>query len=140
MPGEYTEDQLVQKTTADYLRDVLGWDSVYAYNVEELGIDGTLGRESQPAVVLVRHLRQALVELNSGLPDAAYDDAGQQIAAGSISKSMVQRNQEKYTLFLGGSTLGYRLNWIYNDMVPAAEVADELKKVFSHFKANRTEG
>lgn len=99
---EYTEDQLVQKTTADYLRDVLGWDSVYAYNTEELGPDGTLGRESQQDVVLVRYLRQALVKLNPGLPDVAYDEAVQQIAAGSISKSMVQLSQEKYTLFRQG--------------------------------------
>jgi len=102
MPGEYTEDQLVQKTTADYLCDVLGWDSVYAYNVEELGPDGTLGRESQQDAVLVRHLRQALVELNPGLPEAAYDDAVQQIVTGSISKSLVQLNQEKYSLFRQG--------------------------------------
>ena len=26
----YNEDTLVQQTTADYLRDELGWESVYA--------------------------------------------------------------------------------------------------------------
>jgi len=28
----YTEDTLVQQTTAEYLEKELGWDSVYAYN------------------------------------------------------------------------------------------------------------
>ncbi len=50
MPGEMTEDRLVQQTTADYFRDVLGWDSVYAYNNEALGTDGTLGRKSQKEI------------------------------------------------------------------------------------------
>lgn len=31
------EDTLVQQTTADYLRDALGWRSEYAYNSEVLG-------------------------------------------------------------------------------------------------------
>ena len=30
----YTEDTLVQQTTADYLEKELGWESVYAYNNE----------------------------------------------------------------------------------------------------------
>ncbi|TWT96213.1 Sulfite reductase [ferredoxin] [Botrimarina colliarenosi] len=53
---------------------------------------------------------------------------------------LVGRAKEKYTMFLGGSVLGHRLNWIYKDMVPADEVAAELGKVFTHFKANRSEG
>ena len=28
----YTEDTLVQQTTAEYLRDELRWESVYAYS------------------------------------------------------------------------------------------------------------
>jgi len=32
-----TEDTLVQQTTADYLHDELGWESVYAYNTETFG-------------------------------------------------------------------------------------------------------
>ena len=37
----YTEDTLVQQTTADYLRTALGWDVVYAYNDETFGPEGT---------------------------------------------------------------------------------------------------
>lgn len=38
-----SEDRLVQQTFADHLRDVLGWDSVYAHNTETFGPNGTLG-------------------------------------------------------------------------------------------------
>jgi len=35
--GAYTEDTLVQQTTAEYLEKQLDWDSVYAYNNEDFG-------------------------------------------------------------------------------------------------------
>ena len=53
---------------------------------------------------------------------------------------LVGRAKGKYTLFLGGSRLGDRLNWIYKDMVPEAEVGTTLAPVLAHFKANREEG
>ena len=34
--SEYTEDTLVQQTTAEYLEQQLGWESVYAYNEPRL--------------------------------------------------------------------------------------------------------
>ena len=37
-----SEDRLVQKTFADHLRDVLGWESIYAHNEETFGPAGTL--------------------------------------------------------------------------------------------------
>ena len=59
----YNEDTLVQQTTADYLHEALGWDSVYAYNQETFGPDGLLGRDSDREVLLVRYLREKLEEL-----------------------------------------------------------------------------
>ena len=83
----YTEDTLVQQTTADYLRDVLGWESVYAYNQETFGPDGLLGRESDREVVLTRSLREKLEEFNPGLPEDAYGDAVRQIRETSASQT-----------------------------------------------------
>jgi type I restriction enzyme R subunit len=60
-----SEDRLVQATFAEHLKDVLGWESVYAYHTETLGPDGTLGREDRREVVLKRDLRAAMVRLNS---------------------------------------------------------------------------
>lgn len=40
-PTPYTEDTLVQQTTAAYLEQEPGWDSVYAYNHEDFGPDSS---------------------------------------------------------------------------------------------------
>ncbi len=101
-PSGYTEDTLVQQTTADYLRDQLCWESVYAYNNENFGPDSLLGRVSDREVVLARSLRRKLVELNPGLPDAAYDDAIRQITAVVASQTLIATNREKYDLIRDG--------------------------------------
>ena len=66
-----SEDRLVQQTFANHLRDALGWESVYAFNTETFGPDGTLGRSSERDVVLVRDLRAALTRLNPDIPESA---------------------------------------------------------------------
>ncbi len=45
-----------------------------------------------------------------------------------------------YTIFLGGSTLGERLNAIYKDYVPFDQIVPELLPVFEQFRANRKPG
>ena len=37
--SNYTEDTLVQQTTAEYPEQQLGWKSVYIYNNEDFGQD-----------------------------------------------------------------------------------------------------
>ena len=59
-PAPYTEDTLVQQTTAEYLEQELGWRSVYAHNAEDFGPDSLLGRTSDREVVLTRVLRAKL--------------------------------------------------------------------------------
>ena len=51
-PATYTEDTLVQQTTADYLEQQLGWESIYAHNAEDFGPNSLLGRASDREVVL----------------------------------------------------------------------------------------
>ena len=74
-----SEDRLVQATFAEHLEKILGWDSVYAWNEETFGSGGTLGRESERDMVLVRDLRDAIRLLNPDLPDAVVDDAIQKL-------------------------------------------------------------
>ena len=101
-PAPYTEDILVQRTTADYLEHQLGWESISAYNVEDSGPNSLLGRTSDREVVLTRHLYAALRSLNPGLPDAAYDDAVQQITATAASQTLVAANRKQYDLMRAG--------------------------------------
>ena len=99
---EYSEDTLVQQTTATYLEKELGWESVYAYNTETFGPTGMLGRESDRDIILTRFLREKLVELNPELPDEAYDDAVRQIKATMATQSLLATNREKYELVKNG--------------------------------------
>ena len=107
-PTLYSEDTLVQQTTAEYLEERLGWQSVYAYNAETFGPDGTLGRTSEEEVVLTRYLRQALDSLNPGLPGEAVDNAVRAIVEVSAAQSTLQTNQEKYDLLRNGVKVTYR--------------------------------
>lgn len=104
----YTEDTLVQKTTADFFEQSLGWKSVYAYNNESFGPSSLLGRSSDREVVLTRSLRKKLVELNKGLPDDAYDDAVRQISSAITSQTLLSTNKEKYALMRGGVQVTFR--------------------------------
>jgi type I restriction enzyme, R subunit len=106
--ASFTEDSLVQQTTAEYLEEKLGWDSIYAYNAEGFGPEGTLGRKNDREVVLTRDLRAKLVEFNPSLPDSAYDEAVRQIVEEGVSQKLAAANREKYELLLNGVLVSYR--------------------------------
>ena len=107
-PSPYTEDTLVQQTTAEYLEERLGWESVYAHNTEDFGPDSLLGRASDREVVLTRPLREKLATLNPGLPDAAYEDAVRQIVETAASQGIAAANREKYALMRDGVRVAFR--------------------------------
>ncbi|MES9880321.1 MAG: type I restriction endonuclease subunit R [Sedimenticola sp.] len=107
-PAPYTEDTLVQQTTADYLEQQLGWKSVFAYNSEDFGPNSLLGRASDREVVLIRPLRTKLMALNPGLPDEAYDDAVRQITATVSTQSLIVTNREKYAQIRDGVQVTFR--------------------------------
>ncbi|BBC24588.1 type I restriction endonuclease subunit R [Pseudanabaena sp. ABRG5-3] len=99
---KYNEDTLVQQTTAEYLRDELGWDVVYAYNNETFGKNGTLGRDSDREVILTRYLSAKLTEFNPNLPETAYQDAIRQIVETSTAQTLLATNRDKYNLLKDG--------------------------------------
>ena len=102
-----SEDRLVQYTFAEHLHNVLGWDSVYTFNQETLGPDGTLGRATERDVVLVRDLRVALATLNPDLPDAAREQAVEKLTQHDASRSLVQHNRD----FAGYIRNGVPVEW-----------------------------
>src|SRR5206468_4366024 len=103
-----SEDRLVQKTFADHLHDVLGWDSIYAWNDETFGPTGTLGRTDTRDIVLTRDLRAALLKLNPDLPESAIDDAIQTLTRHDFTRSLIQHNQEFYRSIRDGVPVNYR--------------------------------
>ncbi|TAK35684.1 MAG: type I restriction endonuclease subunit R [Chloroflexota bacterium] len=103
-----SEDRLVQKTFADYLENILGWESVYAHNAETFGPNGTLGRANEREVVLVRDLRAALSRLNPGLPESAREDAVQKLTQVDFTRSLLQHNRDFYGLIRNGVPVQWR--------------------------------
>jgi type I restriction enzyme, R subunit len=103
-----SEDRLVQATFADHLKNALGWESVYAWNDETFGPDGTLGRTDTRDVVLTRDLRNALIRLNPQLPSPAVEEAIATLTRQNLSRSLLQHNQEFYKFIRDGVPVSYR--------------------------------
>ena len=122
MSQDYSEDKLVQQTTAAYLHDALGWESVYAYNDETFGPDGLLGRKDETEVVLTRYLLATLRKLNPNRPEEAYRQAVEALTAYDAAKTMLQINEEKYALQRDGVPVTYR--------TPQGKERAECLKVF----------
>jgi len=134
--SRYTEDTLVQQTTADYMRDELGWESVYAYNQETFGADSTLGRTSDKEVVLTRYLRAKLEEFNPGLPVEAYRDAIRQLVEYSTAQPALATNRDKYALLKDGVRVTFR-NRNGDVVKPTLKVFDFSEPANNHFLAVR---
>ena len=103
-----SEDRLVQATFAEHLEQKLGWESVFAWNRETFGPDGTLGRTDEKEAVLTRDLRAALERLNPALPTSAVGDAIRALTVYDVSRSTVQHNRDFYRLVRSGVPVEYR--------------------------------
>ena len=103
-----SEDRLVQATFAEHLEQMLGWTTIYAWNQETFGTDGTLGRADTKEAVLTRDLRATLERLNPDLPASAIDNALRHLTVYDVSRSMVQHNRDFYRLLRGGVPVEYR--------------------------------
>lgn len=106
--GINSENRLVQKTFADHLRDCLAWDSIYAYNDETFGPNGTLGRDNEREIILTRDLRAAIRKLNTELPPPAVEDAIQTLTTYDFSRSTLQHNRDFYRLIRDGVPVKWR--------------------------------
>ena len=102
MAKDYSEDQLIQKSTAELLEKELGWKSIYAFDQEKLGPDGTLGRNSYHEVLLLRHFRKALKLLNPWLTDKQIQEAVERMTEYMSSQTLMQINEQKYQMIRDG--------------------------------------
>ncbi|MEK7336626.1 MAG: type I restriction endonuclease subunit R, partial [Nitrospirota bacterium] len=91
-----------------HLEQALGWETVYAYNAETFGQQGTLGRTSERDVVLVRDLRAALERLNPDIPLAAREQAVEKLTRIDFARSLIQHNREFYGFLRGGVPVEWR--------------------------------
>ena len=102
-----SEDRLVQATIGEHLEQVLGWESIYAWNEETFGPAGTLGRADTKEAVLTRDLRAALERLNPRLPLTTIADAVRDLTVYDASRSLVQHNHDFSRLLRGGVPVEY---------------------------------
>ena len=102
MAKDYSEDQLIQRSTAEFMEKELGWKSVYAFDQETLGANGTLGRTNYHEVLLTRHLGQALKRLNPWLTDKQLQECMERMTEHMSSQTLMQINEQKYQLIRDG--------------------------------------
>ncbi len=102
MPHDYSEDNLIQKSTALLMEQELGWKSIMAWDAEKLGSDGTLGRQGYGEVLLVRHFKVALRALNPWLTDAQTEEAVERMTEHMSSQTLMQINEQKYSYIRNG--------------------------------------
>ena len=102
MSWEYSENILVQNSAGKVLQDKLGWDVVYAYNTEVLGEKGTLGRTNYKEIILTRYLKKALFDNNDWMTEEYANSAVKTLCAYTASATLMQINEEKYTLLRDG--------------------------------------
>ena len=102
MSWEYSENILVQNSAGNVLQNKLGWEVVFAYDKEKLGEDGTLGRKSHKEIVLTRYLRRALFDNNDWMTEEYADSAVKILCAYTASATLMQINEEKYSMLRDG--------------------------------------
>lgn len=102
MAKDYGEDQLIQRSAAELLEKELGWTSVYAFDKEVLGVNGTLGRTSYHEVLLTGRFRRALKTLNPWLTDKQLQECVERMTEHMSSQTLMQINEQKYQYIKNG--------------------------------------
>ena len=102
MSHDYSEEKLVQDSACDVLQNKLGWKVAYAYNTEQLGVDGTFGRTSYKEVLLTREIRKVLKRLNPWINEQQIIEAITKLTRRISTASLIQINEEKYNYLRDG--------------------------------------
>ena len=102
MSKEFSEDKLIQASAAELLEKELGWTSVYAFDNEMLGVNGTLGRTSYHEVLLIGRFCKALKTLNPWLTDKQLQECVERMTEYMSSQTLMQINEQKYRLIRDG--------------------------------------
>ena len=102
MISDYSENEMIRDGAVELLKNELGWQTVYAHNLETLGENGTLGRKSYHEVILWREFKNALRRLNAWITDAQMAEASKILTSYMSSSSLLRINEEKYFLIRDG--------------------------------------
>lgn len=106
-PHPDSEEALENAVVSEIFGNMLGWKTINCYR-ETLGENGTLGREKQEEVVLVRYLRSALTKFNPNVPSRAINLAIEELTRNRSTFSITAANQEIYHLIRNGVKVSFR--------------------------------
>jgi type I restriction enzyme R subunit len=100
------ENTLVEQPTVNLLTQ-MGWEWKNCFE-EQLGLYGTLGRETTNDVVIKPTVMRMLRKLNPDLPETAHTQAYDQLTKDRSILSLVNANKEIYKLLKDGIKVTYR--------------------------------
>jgi hypothetical protein len=118
--SSYTEDTLVQQTTAEYLERQLGWESVYAYNNENFGqgncevVHPTAKIISSPIEILYSMSGTVFTKVDYDLGTLVKFIGLGEIGLPDIQRPFIWKNAKVRDLFdsmYKGYPVGYLLLW-----------------------------
>ena len=107
-PALYSEDTLVQQTTAEYLEEAARLAVGLRLQLRDLRTGRNAGPDRRGRGGAHALPPPALDSLNPGLPGEAVDNAIRAIVEVSAAQSTLQTNQEKYDLLRNGVKVTYR--------------------------------
>lgn len=130
MATDYSEDSL-QQAAAEFLEKELGWMSVFAFDKEVLGENGTLGRKDYHEVLLVRHFKRALKRLNPWLSEKQMNEAVERMTEYMSSQTLMQINEQKYKYIQEGVPV--------TGVKPSGETEELKAKIIDYDNVNNNE-
>lgn len=145
MSYDYSENILIQEAAGHLLQNELGWEVCFAYNTEVLGENGTLGSTSYKEILLTRYFRAALRTLNPWITTAQMDEAQQKMNSTLSTASLMQINEEKYTLIRDGIPVtvrkpGGRTEVKYAQVIDFQHPTDQNRNFFLAVKEMKIHG
>lgn len=105
---EYSENILVQESSAKLLKNELGWEVELGYDKEILGANGSFGRSSYKEILLKKYLKIALKKLNTWINDEQIKEVIFKLESVLSSSSPLQINEEKYLLLRDGVSVNVK--------------------------------
>tara|TARA_R110000822_G_scaffold60287_2_gene150153 strand:- start:7679 stop:10858 length:3180 start_codon:yes stop_codon:yes gene_type:complete len=96
----YTEDALVEKPAINLYSEI-GWQTLDCYS-ETFGEDSLLGRDNRSEVVLIRELREALIQINPGCTANEINLAIDELNRDRSAMSSIAANETSYKLLREG--------------------------------------
>ena len=103
-------EEAFEKDLMQECKDKLGFDLFDATNEIVGSDDSTFGRQTTEEVILSKNLRNALVKLNSDLPQEALDNAYYELTQNLSNKTPVAANKFIYEMLKNGVKVQFKDN------------------------------